>query len=143
MWYWILALASGFGIQVGLYTYIKQSIQKKMGQSTKMEVAATGGVSTISMVACCAHHLVELLPILGLSGVNVFLIKYQISFILVGVCSSLIGILSMLRMIQKHKLYSKESYFSHLFQYDTNKIRYAVTIISVILIALSFMRAKF
>jgi Cu+-exporting ATPase len=61
--YFILALALGFGIQVGLYTHLRQLVgQQKM--SGKM-VAATGTTSTAAMVSCCAHYLVNVLPILG------------------------------------------------------------------------------
>lgn len=65
-WHFILALALGFGIQVGLYAHLRQLVgQRKM--SGKM-VAASGTTSTAAMISCCAHYLVNILPVLGVTG---------------------------------------------------------------------------
>lgn len=61
-WYFIVALALGFGIQVGLYTYLKNLVGQH-GMSGKV-VAASGTTSAAAMVSCCAHYLVNILPIL-------------------------------------------------------------------------------
>lgn len=101
LWYWILLLSFGFGIQVGLYTRLKILIQnpkklKGMGAMT----AASGGTSTVGMIACCAHHLSEVLPIIGLSGFAVFLVRYQIPLILLGVAMNAIGTVSLWKKIK-------------------------------------------
>ncbi|MCL7412989.1 MAG: hypothetical protein M8353_05140, partial [ANME-2 cluster archaeon] len=100
MWYWILLLAAGFGVQAGLYTHIR--IAHKRASTTS--VAASGGMSTVSMAACCAHHLTDVLPLLGLSAAALFLVKYQTFFILAGVFSNFMGITVMLRVIQDSRL---------------------------------------
>ena len=56
------------------------------------------------MAACCAHHLADVLPLLGLSGVAIFLVRYQLFFIVVGVLSNIVGITIMLETIQRHGL---------------------------------------
>lgn len=43
------------------------------------------------MVACCAHHLVDLIPILGLSAATLFLSEYQEQFLIFGIVANLIG----------------------------------------------------
>lgn len=88
LWPWILVLTVGFGIQVGLYTHLR-SCQK--GSDGKV-VATSGGISGLGMVACCAHHLTEVLPILGLSAAALFLVQYQTWFLALGVVSNLLGI---------------------------------------------------
>ena len=103
MWYWVILLAVGFGVQVGIYSFIRQSMKQKIAGATT-EIAASGGVSTGSMIACCAHHLSDVLPIIGLSAAAVFLNKFQTLFIVVGVLSNLIGINMMLKIIQEHNL---------------------------------------
>jgi hypothetical protein len=103
LWYWVLALAGGFGIQAGLFSFIRQSIRKRRATTTG-SIAASGGVSTGSMAACCAHHLSDVLPLLGLSGVAMFLVQYQLFFIIVGVVSNIVGITIMLETIQRHGL---------------------------------------
>ncbi|GBD93236.1 hypothetical protein BMS3Abin05_00819 [bacterium BMS3Abin05] len=106
LWYWITALVVGFGIQVGLFTHTRQTIQlKKQLKGATSSVAAGAGVSTVSMVACCAHHLSDLLPILGLSAAAVFLTQYQLVFMIVGILSNILGITYMLSIISKHHLY--------------------------------------
>lgn len=101
LWYWVVALAVGFGVQAGLYSFLRQGI-KKLRAAPTASVAASGGVSTTSMAACCAHHLSDVLPALGLSGVASFLAGYQTIFILAGVLSNLVGITIMLEAIQRH-----------------------------------------
>ena len=59
LWYWVLILAGGFGFQLGLFFHIKKSVIEKMACATT-EVAASVTISTGSMVACCAHGLVNL-----------------------------------------------------------------------------------
>ncbi len=103
LWYWVLALAGGFGIQAGLFSFIRQSIRERRAATTG-SVAASGGVSAGSMAACCAHHLSDILPLLGLSGMAIFLVRYQLFFIIVGVLSNIVGITVMLETIQRHGL---------------------------------------
>ena len=103
LWYWVLALAGGFGIQAGLFSFIRQGIRERRAASTA-SVAASGSVSAGSMAACCAHHLADVLPLLGLSGVAIFLVRYQLFFIIAGVLSNIVGITIMLETIQRHGL---------------------------------------
>lgn len=98
-WYWILILAAGFGTQVGLYAFIKKR-QKVSGGV----LAASGSVSTGSMIACCLHHLTDVLPLVGLAAASLFLIKYQLFFIILGILSNLVGITIMLQIIKNNQL---------------------------------------
>jgi len=50
------------------------------------------------MVACCAHHLADVLPFLGLAGVSIFLVRYQIPILLLSLAINIIGI----AMMRKH-----------------------------------------
>jgi len=51
------------------------------------------------MAACCAHHLVDLLPILGLSAAALFLSEYQEQLLIFGILANVIGIAMMLWFI--------------------------------------------
>lgn len=133
MWYWILLLVAGFGIQAGLFAYIRgvMKFRKESGLATS-SIAAAGGMSTTSMVACCAHHLTDILPILGVSAAAVFLNQFQDLFLTIGVLSNLIGISLMFRIIQKHKLYQQDQrIFSALMKFNMNRSFYFVSIFSV------------
>jgi hypothetical protein len=43
------------------------------------------------MVACCAHHVTDLLPILGISAAAAFLARYQSALMLVGLFTTYLG----------------------------------------------------
>lgn len=106
LWYWVLALAGGFGFQSGLFSFIRQRLQERRAMTTG-SITASGGISTGSMVACCAHHLSDVLPLLGLSGLAIFLARYQLFFIMAGVLANMMGITIMLETIQRHGLSSR------------------------------------
>ena len=92
-WYFILALSFGFGIQVGLYTYLKNSISGK-NQSAKV-LAASGTTSTAAMISCCSHYLANILPIIGITGFITLVSQYQIQLFWVGLLFNFGGILYM------------------------------------------------
>jgi copper chaperone CopZ len=81
----------GFGVQVGLYTYLKTVIHAA-ARGTGALAGAGGTTSTAAMVACCAHHVTDVLPLLGLSAAAAFLAEYRIPLMLVGLVTNLIGI---------------------------------------------------
>lgn len=91
LWYLMLPLALGFGIQVGLFTKVRASLLNKGC------VAAGGASGTLGMLACCSHHLVDVLPILGLSATGLFLVQYQIPLLLISLAINLFGILFLLK----------------------------------------------
>ncbi|MDP3974605.1 MAG: hypothetical protein Q8P65_01300 [bacterium] len=97
-WYYVVSLALGFGIQVGLYTYLKRSIIYAV--SPKI-VATTGTTSTIAMISCCAHYLVNILPVLGAIGIITVISQYQIQFFWVGLLFNFAGIVYMIHIIEK------------------------------------------
>ncbi len=102
-WYWIAILTVGFGVQAGLFSFIRHGLKQRRKTATA-SVATSGGVSAVSMAACCAHHLADVLPFIGLAGAATFLTDYQSLFIIVGVLSNAVGITIMLETIQRHGL---------------------------------------
>lgn len=102
LWYWILALSLGFGIQIGIYTHLKKVIKNKSEIARSGTITATStGTSTVSMVACCVHHVADALPIIGISGIAIFLSRYQIPIIISGLVFNIFGILYILKIIRK------------------------------------------
>jgi len=97
LWFWILPLAVGFGIQVGLYNSILHTAR------INAEIAASGTVSGGSMVACCSHFALNVIPILGFSGLATFLMTYQKWFFGLGILSNVIGITILMRHKKKMK----------------------------------------
>jgi Cu+-exporting ATPase len=100
-WYYFLGLALGFGIQIGIYLYLKQAVRGMAGGGKV--VAVTGTTSTASMVACCSHYLVNILPILGVTAFASFVGAYQVQLFWAGIAFNLAGIAYMVRRIMKFK----------------------------------------
>lgn len=142
LWYWIVILTGGFGTQLGLYSYIKYHLHRKVS-GTGAEVATSGGISTASMIACCAHRIVDFLPIIGLSAAALFLVKYQLPFIIMGIFSNLVGIILLLNVIQKHKLYSSKGALKTLFRVNMKTLRGIMIPLSIVVVSFSFLLFSF
>lgn len=97
LWFWMLLLDFGFGIQIGLYTHLRSL--GRDGSSAKI-ASTSAGVSAGSMIACCAHHVADVLPIIGLSGIAFFLTEYQVWFIILGIISNAAGIIYISKQIK-------------------------------------------
>ena len=97
LWYLIFPLAIGFGTQIGLYFSIKHTA------ALTGTVAGTGGVSAGSMVACCSHFLLNVIPFAGAAGLATILMSYQKWFLGIGILSSAMGIGIMIRHKRKMK----------------------------------------
>lgn len=89
-WYFIVSLAASFGIQIGLYAYLRNLIKGMHGEGRVLGV--TGTTSTAAMISCCTHYLANLLPILGTVGIVTFVAQYQVELFLVGLLFNLGGI---------------------------------------------------
>ncbi len=110
----VIPIMAGFGVQVGLYTYL-QGMLRRGSRSSKVMVGVGGGTSTAAMVACCAHHVADLLPLLGLSAAASFLAAYKIPFMLIGLAMNVIGIVIIVRAIRK-----EQRYLDHLKSMESN-----------------------
>jgi len=66
-------------------------------------MGAGGTTSTVAMVACCAHHVTDVLPILGLTAAAAFLAQYRTAFMLVGLGMNLVGIAVMLVILVRER----------------------------------------
>ena len=100
-WYFIVSLTVGFGIQIALYQYIKNLVHN--GQGMGKVVGISGTTSTAAMISCCAHYLVNLVPILGVTGLVSFVARYQVKLFWVGIFFNLTGIIYMVNRIIKFK----------------------------------------
>ena len=97
-WYLLALVIGGFGVQVALFSELRRRYKL---QAAAAAAGATGmGASTAGMVACCAHHLADLLPFLGATGLAAFLYDYRLAFVLVGVGVNALGITIALRRLR-------------------------------------------
>ena len=105
--YYILfiLLFGGFGLQVGLFSYFH-----KLNAISCSTSVASGGISAVSMILCCSHYLLNILPFLGaLIGMSalIALYKYVPYFLVFGILSNIIGIWVL--FYQKNKYTGKKN----------------------------------
>jgi P-type Cu+ transporter len=62
-WYYVVALAVGFGLQVALFVRLRQAVSSTA--NSKAMMATSGTTPTAAMISCCAHFLVNVAPVLG------------------------------------------------------------------------------
>lgn len=97
-WYFVVTLAVGFGIQVGLYSYLKTSISQT---NSGRILAISGTTSTAAMISCCSHYLANFLPILGTVGIITLVSQYQVELFWVGLAFNIAGLSFMLYQVRK------------------------------------------
>ena len=101
----VIPIILGFGVQIALYTILRKRLFVPVMNtgSTGALTGASGTTSTLAMVACCAHHVADVLPILGLTAAATFLANYQTAFMLVGLGTTLVGITVMLFILIRER----------------------------------------
>lgn len=99
----VIPIILGFGVQAALYVILKKRLFVPVAHTgaSGALTGAGGGMSTVAMVACCAHHVTDVLPILGLTAAATFLADYRIAFMLVGLGTTLLGIFVMVVILWK------------------------------------------
>lgn len=103
---WIVfPILLGFGLQVALYVILKKRLFIPVSSAgpSGMMTSASGATSTIAMAACCAHHITDVLPLVGLTAAATLLAEYRTAFMLIGLGTTLIGIAVMLAILVKER----------------------------------------
>jgi hypothetical protein len=94
----IVLVAGGFGTQIGLYSHARRALR---GDARPVAVTAGGtATSTTAMVACCLHHLSDVVPLLGVSGAAAFLLEYKAPIVFLSLGANTVGIVLMLRALR-------------------------------------------
>ncbi len=96
--YFVAAISAGFGTQVGLFVYVRRMVSLRARGGAATATATGTGTSTAAMVACCAHHVSDALPVLGLSGAAIFLNDYRIPLMATGLAVNGLAVAFMLRL---------------------------------------------
>ena len=96
--YFVVSLAIGFGIQIGLYGYLRITIDDSGAGKV---IAVSGTTSTTAMISCCAHYLTNILPALGSVGAITLLAQYQTQLFWFGLASNAAGVFYMASRVVK------------------------------------------
>ncbi|MBI2958815.1 MAG: hypothetical protein HYY28_00745 [Betaproteobacteria bacterium] len=104
--YFVLALAGGFGVQVGLFVHLRALVRGAREQGVVL--ATSGTASTAAMVSCCAHYVANVAPIIGAVGLVTFATQYQVELFWVGLAFNAAGILYITsKVVQASKEHAK------------------------------------
>ncbi len=91
------------GIQMGLFRYHRNITMGSVDGSEKMGMAGSA-TSSLTMVACCLHHVSDLLPTIGIVlAASSFLIQYKNTIIMIGLLANMAGSAYIARAILKDK----------------------------------------
>ena len=103
-WY-VIPIWSSFGIQAALDSILRFRLFVSATSTAQAGavMGTSGGTSVMVMVACCLHHVTDVLPVLGLSAAATFLTRYQRPFMLASLGVNLIGILVMLVILYRER----------------------------------------
>ena len=122
-WLLLLILIGGFGFQIGLHNYLKYK-----NAVCSAATMTSGGVSSVSMIICCSHYIIPVLPFLSVT--ISFLTKYTPYVLLFGIFSSLLGTFFLLKKAEVHIK-------------DKAAWRTRITMIFLIIIAVSSVFAQY
>jgi hypothetical protein len=98
-WWLVLPLTVGFGVQVAVLVEVRR--RHKAAHGVTAVAGAGAGTSAVGMVACCAHHLADLVPLVGLSGAATFLTAQQRTLMWVAVAMTAAGVWLAARQLQR------------------------------------------
>lgn len=81
--WWLLApITAGFGLQIAMLSELR--VRRRSGGAAAGAARAGAGTSAAGMLACCAHHVAEFVPFLGLTGVAAALTAWRTEMMVVG-----------------------------------------------------------
>lgn len=110
-WWILLPIIIGFGVQVAVMVELKA--RQHLMAAAAGSGAAGAGTSTVGMVACCAHHLAELLPFLGATAAAAFLYQYRLAFMLVGLSVNVVALGFGVRQLRRQSRHLPEVLSCH------------------------------
>jgi hypothetical protein len=98
-WPWLVLIIGGFGTQIGLFAELRR--RKRLHTDVRAAAGGGAGASAVGMVACCAHHIADLAPIIGASGAAVFLTEYRTPIMATGVVINALGVFLAARKLRR------------------------------------------
>ena len=98
-WWLVLPLTVGFGVQVALLVEARR--RHRAAHDVTMVAGAGAGTSAAGMIACCAHHLADLVPLVGLSGAATFLTAQQRTLMWIAVAMTAAGVWLSARQLRR------------------------------------------
>ena len=96
-WWLVAPITASFAAQVGVMVELRS--RHALHHGMEAGGAAASGTSAAGMVACCAHHLVELAPAVGLSAFATTLADARIPLMVAGLALNMVVLAVALRRL--------------------------------------------
>lgn len=109
-WYFLVPLWVGFGVQIGLYSALRQTVRSCA--SSRAAVTASGTTSTAAILACCTHYLGSLVPALSLGGLVSIVAHYQTELFGLALAANLFGLAAVgkkLAAARRHRIFMAQA----------------------------------
>jgi len=97
-WWLFAPLALGFAIQVALMVELRRR-HRLAAAASSASIGGSAGVSGVGMLACCAHHVADLVPLAGATGMATFLTGVQRPAMVAGLLVNGVAIAIALRRL--------------------------------------------
>lgn len=88
-WWLLTPIVAGFGAQVALTAELRR---RHRAHHLNATTGAGTGASAVGMVACCAHHVAELIPLIGATGLAAFLLDWRVPFMVAGIAVNAVAV---------------------------------------------------
>ena len=98
-WYWLALILAGFGTQIALFVELRR--RHRANRGTAAAAGSGAGASAVGMVACCAHHVADIAPILGASGAATFFTDARVPIMAAGVAVNALGVVIAVRRLRR------------------------------------------
>jgi hypothetical protein len=95
----VLAVVLGFGTQAALFVELRRTAARH--RTGAAMTAASTGTSAAAMLACCAHHVADILPLIGVSAAAVFLDTYKTPLLALGIVMNGVGVAVLWRELRR------------------------------------------
>lgn len=99
----VYLIPAAVAVQMGLFRYHRNITTGNVAGSEKMGMAGSA-TSSLTMVACCLHHVSDILPSIGfVLAASSFLIEYKDTIIVIGLLANAAGSVYIARAIIKDR----------------------------------------
>lgn len=98
-WWLLLPLIAGFAVQVTLLAELRH--RRRVGAAAAASTGLGAGTSTVGMLACCAHHVADLLPLAGATGAAATLTGLQRPIMGLGLAVNVVAIWFVARRLRR------------------------------------------
>lgn len=98
-WWLLLPLMAGFAVQVTLLAELRH--RRRAGAAAAASAGLGAGTSTVGMLACCAHHAADLLPLAGATGAAATLTGLQRPIMVAGLAINVVAIWFVARRLRR------------------------------------------